>query len=556
MEERRLKDQHSNSDTQQSTNETSLASNLADKRKEPANSGMSIFTKALLLVALLCVFNLAKSHFAGKNPMLEHFQNDLKEGQTFDVNFVLHDTKTGTNEVVYKQRQLIYSTNSTVTASNFTLNIKKEKFEKEPNRYRLETQITYNSQKMGHAKSVSCYAQIAETLETKVKTSEYYDAITKQRTQTAQPHIFSKLYLHLIFDTNEYDFAEDEVTNYLYQQKARNRTDQSPKVDFYFPHLDCNNYWTLRRDKIPLSAYANNETLPIEVNFGSVSIAKFHWVFKLYIAEGQANSVFNDSQALEEFKVILSDNSFYYLVLLFSVNFLHTLFSFLSIKNNISFYRSVKSKAGISMRKHYTDILFQVVIVLYLIENDTSIMVVALTIIEGVISVWIAFRMTKFEKRADGRFPFYQLEESKNSAECQTEVYDRQATSFLSKVFLPLLGVYYVYSFWTTVDLEFYPFVLKNLVAFIHAVGFINMTPQIYINYKLKSVEFMPWKGMVYQFLNTIIDDLFAFAVKMPTLQRISVFRDDLIFVIYLGQKWVYRKNVRQSDEEEKPKKD
>ena len=56
--------------------------------------------------------------------------------------------------------------------------------------------------------------------------------------------------------------------------------------------------------------------------------------------------------------------------------------------------------------------------------------------------------------------------------------------------------------------------------------GFIMMCPQLFINYKLKSVAHMPWRQMTYKFLNTIIDDLFAFVIKMPMLHRLSVFRD------------------------------
>lgn len=52
------------------------------------------------------------------------------------------------------------------------------------------------------------------------------------------------------------------------------------------------------------------------------------------------------------------------------------------------------------------------------------------------------------------------------------------------------------------------------------------MCPQLFINYKLKSVAHLPWRQMTYKFLNTIIDDLFAFVIKMPTLHRLSVFRD------------------------------
>jgi len=40
------------------------------------------------------------------------------------------------------------------------------------------------------------------------------------------------------------------------------------------------------------------------------------------------------------------------------------------------------------------------------------------------------------------------------------------------------------------------------------------------------------------QALNTFIDDIFAFIIKMPTLHRLSCLRDDLIFVIYLYQRY------------------
>ena len=51
----------------------------------------------------------------------------------------------------------------------------------------------------------------------------------------------------------------------------------------------------------------------------------------------------------------------------------------------------------------------------------------------------------------------------------------------------------------------------------------------------------MPGRAMIYRFLNTIIDDLFSFVITMPTMHRISCFRDDVIFVIYLYQRWIYR---------------
>lgn len=56
--------------------------------------------------------------------------------------------------------------------------------------------------------------------------------------------------------------------------------------------------------------------------------------------------------------------------------------------------------------------------------------------------------------------------------------------------------------------------------------GFIMMTPQLFINYKLKSVAHLPWRMLTYKALNTFIDDIFAFVIKMPTLYRIGCLRD------------------------------
>ena len=54
---------------------------------------------------------------------------------------------------------------------------------------------------------------------------------------------------------------------------------------------------------------------------------------------------------------------------------------------------------------------------------------------------------------------------------------------------------------------------------------------------------------MTYKFLNTIIDDLFAFVIKMPTLHRLSVFRDDVVFAVYLYQRWIYRVDRKRANE-------
>ena len=52
------------------------------------------------------------------------------------------------------------------------------------------------------------------------------------------------------------------------------------------------------------------------------------------------------------------------------------------------------------------------------------------------------------------------------------------------------------------------------------------LTPQLFINYKLKSVAHLPGRVFMYKALNTFIDDLFAFIIKMPTMHRLACLRD------------------------------
>lgn len=59
----------------------------------------------------------------------------------------------------------------------------------------------------------------------------------------------------------------------------------------------------------------------------------------------------------------------------------------------------------------------------------------------------------------------------------------------------------------------------------------------------------MPGKALTYKFLNTFIDDLFAFTIKMPTLHRLATLRDDVIFFIWLYQSWKYRVDYKRVNE-------
>ncbi|CAF0766073.1 unnamed protein product, partial [Didymodactylos carnosus] len=124
-----------------------------------------------------------------------------------------------------------------------------------------------------------------------------------------------------------------------------------------------------------------------------------------------------------------------------------------------------------------------------------------------------------------------------------------KAFRYLSWALFPLVIGYAIYSLTYHEHKSWYSFVLSTIYGFLLTFGFIMMTPQLFINYKLKSVAHLPWRMMTYKALNTFIDDMFAFVIKMPTMYRIGCFRDDIIFFIYLYQRYIYPVDRRRTNE-------
>ena len=132
-----------------------------------------------------------------------------------------------------------------------------------------------------------------------------------------------------------------------------------------------------------------------------------------------------------------------------------------------------------------------------------------------------------------------------------TREYENFAFQHLSHVFYPILFGYATYSFVYVKHKNYYSWCISTLAGFIYAFGFIVMTPQLFINYKLKSVAHLPWRKLIYKFLNTFIDDLFAYIMKVPTMHRLACLRDDVVFFIYIYQSCIYSVDRKRPNEYE-----
>ena len=94
-----------------------------------------------------------------------------------------------------------------------------------------------------------------------------------------------------------------------------------------------------------------------------------------------------------------------------------------------------------------------------------------------------------------------------------------------------------------------YSWIVSSAVDFIYLFGFLSLTPQIYINYRLKSVAHLPMRSFLYKIFNTFVDDIFAFVVRMPLKHKLMTLRDDVIFMCFIYQWFIYRTDMRRANE-------
>lgn len=305
----------------------------------------------------------------------------------------------------------------------------------------------------------------------------------------------------------------------------------------YYPIAFLNDYWNMMRDYQPI----NSTTKELELILTYQPLSLFKW--QLYAAQAVKNkwtsSMFGDAIAgatddadedQDSIKEMLLDTNPYLLGLTIAISILHSVFELLAFKNDIQFWNNRKSLEGLSVRSVFFGVFQSLIVLLYVLDNETNFMIRVSCFIGLGIEIWkiqkvVDFKFNK-EDRILGIIPKLTFTDKGSYVDSSTRVYDNLAFKYLGWLCFPLLVGYGVYSVIYNEHKGWYSFVLNMLYGFLLTFGFIMMTPQLFINYKLKSVAHLPWRMMTYKFLNTFIDDIFAFVIKMPTMYRLGCFRD------------------------------
>ena len=328
--------------------------------------------------------------------------------------------------------------------------------------------------------------------------------------------------------------------------------------------LFVNTFWQLRNQMILLNDTVTE--LPLRLDLGNMASWKFQILANIEFnskesarqaAFGNGMPTSGDGSEIEMVKEIFIDTNPILLSITAVVSVAHIILETLAFGSDIAHYRKKKDNVGISVRSILANVFMQTIIFLYLLDNsqNTSWMILGQQVIGILIEFWKITTVVNVRMRpADpgSWLPFWIVFEDKHKlteTEAKTKEYDEIAFKYMYWAALPLLLAYGTYSLMYDSHKSWYSYVITTLVGSVYTYGFLMMVPSLYINYRLKSVAHMPAKAMMYKFLNTFIDDLFAFTIKMPLLHRLSTFRDDIIFFIYLYQMYKYRVDYTRVNE-------
>ncbi|XP_078047511.1 lipid scramblase CLPTM1L [Augochlora pura] len=273
-----------------------------------------------------------------------------------------------------------------------------------------------------------------------------------------------------------------------------------------------------------------NDTINVTLQYSPISLGKLRLLLHVEPTMHALKNLGFTDKDVDEVKGIFADTNIYILGGTFFIAAIHLLFDFLAFKNDVSYWRQKNNLVGLSKWTVLWRGFSQAVIFLYLLDEGSSLLVLIPAGIGSIIEIWKLTKVFKLRLHTN----------SKNVAEVKTREFDAESMRYLSYLLYPLVICGAIYSLLYQPHKSWYSWSINSLVNGVYAFGFLFMLPQLFVNYKLKSVSHLPWRTFMYKAFNTFIDDVFAFIIVTPTAHRIACFRDDAVFLVYLYQRWLY----------------
>lgn len=284
---------------------------------------------------------------------------------------------------------------------------------------------------------------------------------------------------------------------------------------------------------------ANKPPFKLQIKIGSISPLVDVLNQQIHVGFATVESIV-PAEDLDEIRYLMQDERLYRFILTQIISYIHMWVDYLAFKDEIGFYRGKENMSGVSISTVATRFVCSFVILLYLMDGGGTSWVVLLSLFSScAIEAWKVWRLVN--PKLSLVFPFVSLRQFQSSKERETAEYDRIATKNLAMILYPLVVGWSIYALQHYEYKSWYSWLISNLANAVYTFGFISLCPQLYVNYRLKSVAHLPWKVFMYKIFNTFVDDAFAWLIEMPWKHRIMTLRDDVVFLLFLAQVYLYK---------------
>uniref|UniRef100_A0A8C7K1M5 Lipid scramblase CLPTM1L n=1 Tax=Oncorhynchus kisutch TaxID=8019 RepID=A0A8C7K1M5_ONCKI len=305
----------------------------------------------------------------------------------------------------------------------------------------------------------------------------------------------------------------------------------------YLPLLHIDELSVRVKDMMEING--STTKLPLTISYEGLSLRQFRlWIHMQDVMFSLKRFGFTEVN-IDEIKGVLVDNNLYLLALTTLVTAFHFIFEFLAFKNDISFWKKKKNMVGMSRKTVLWRCFSTIVILLKMLEERSSLLGLIPVGIGTTIEVWKVKQVSKIQLQWRTSRSIVHVGKFDES-ERKTIQHDTQAMKCLSYLVYPLSISGAIFSLWA---ISIIPTETGLPPAGIYAFGFLSMAPQLFINFKLKSVDHLQWNVLMYKAVNTFVNDAFACVFSTHPSHQLGCFRDEILFLLYLYQRRLYSTN-------------
>ena len=179
-------------------------------------------------------------------------------------------------------------------------------------------------------------------------------------------HLRSKIVLSVM--TDQVSMSPKQVPGELAHVMSLNRDAKK-----YLPILFIDEL-TMRMKDLKI-INATDKISKVEILYQPISFGKLRLFLQFSAALGSMHSMGFTDKDTDEVKGIFADTNLVLLLVTFGVSAVHLLFDFLAFKNDVNFWRSRDTVEGLSRKTILWRAFSQSIIFLYLIDEETSLLV-------------------------------------------------------------------------------------------------------------------------------------------------------------------------------------